>query len=179
MKLKILYNSNEIKRQLPFIEKNVSHFKKNKMFFYFPFESLEKMSTKEIQEQICKDEKNFQIEKFKKKLEKEWNKKEKFIFEALKNYNDNENVFEFKKEYKCFLTFYGSYGYFEYPNIIFINVDAKIEFIMETIVHELIHLLIFEKMKNKSYLEIEKKVDKIFINSGIGKIFPNYKIQDI
>ena len=50
---------------------------------------------------------------------------------------------------------------------------------IETIIHELIHLLIYKKMNKKSYNEIENTVDKIFINSGLDKIFPEYKVQKI
>ena len=72
MKVKIIYDIDKIKNELFFIEKNLAYFKKNKMFFYFPFESIKKTSDKKIIKQIQEDEKRFQIKKVKKKIEKKW-----------------------------------------------------------------------------------------------------------
>lgn len=179
MRIKILYNLNKIKKELSFIEKNVAYFKENKMFFYFPFKSMEKTSNNKIIEQIHKDEKIYKIEKKLNSLEKKWEKKENLVFNHLIKYNKKEKIFKFCKEYKCYLSFYGCYGYYDYPDKIFINILAKPEFIIETIIHELIHLLIYKKTLNKSYSEVEKLVDKIFIDSGLNKIFPEYKEQQI
>ncbi len=179
MKVEIIYNPNKIKKELLFIEKHLSHFKTNKMFFYFPFKSVEKIDKTEINKQVEKDEKHFKIQKIQKNLEKKWVEKEELIFKHLKDYNKKENLFKIEKEYKCFLSFYGCYGYYNFPNEIYININAKIEFMIETIIHELIHLLIYKKMNKKSYNEIENTVDKIFINSGLDKIFPEYKVQKI
>ncbi|MCD4706013.1 SprT-like domain-containing protein [bacterium] len=177
MKIKIIYNSNIMKKELLFIESNLAYFKKNKMFFYFPFESIKKTSDKNIIKQIHKDEKHFQIEKIKKILEKQWAKKEKLVFNCLYKYNQKEKIFNIQKEYKCFLSFYGCYGYYNFSDEIYININAKFEFIIETIIHELIHLLIYKNMNKKSYHQIEEKVDKIFIDSSLNKIFPDYKVQ--
>ena len=72
MKVKIIYDIDKIKNELFFIENNLAYFKKNKMFFYFPFESIKKTSDKKIIKQIQEDEKRFQIKKVKKKIEKKW-----------------------------------------------------------------------------------------------------------
>lgn len=179
MKVKIIYNIDKIKNQLFFIEDNLAYFKKNKMFFYFPFESIKKTNDKKIVKQICEDEKRFQIEKVKEKIEKEWIKKENVVFECLYKYSKKEKILEFENKYKCYLSFYGCYGYYDFPNKIFVNINAKIEFIIETIIHELIHLLIYKKTAKKSYKEIEEIADAIFINSGLNTIFPKYKKQKI
>lgn len=179
MKVRIIYNLNIIKKELLFIENSLACFKKNKMFFYFPFESIKKINNKNINKQIYKDEKHFQIEKMKKILEKKWAEKEDLVFKCLYEYNQKEKILNFSKEYQCILSFYGCYGYYKPPNKIYVNINAKTKFIIETIIHELIHLLIYKNTKNKSYKDIEKLVDKIFIDSGLNKIFPDYKVQKI
>jgi phosphoenolpyruvate synthase/pyruvate phosphate dikinase len=177
MKIKILYNLNQVKKELLFIEKNVAYFKKNNMFFYFPFESIKETSTNKISEQIHKDEKIYKPEKVLNSIEKKWEKTEGSVFNCLLEYNKKVKIFEFKKEYKCHLSFYGCYGYYDYPDKIFANIFAKPEFIIETIIHELIHLLIYKKTIKKTYSDVERLVDRIFIDSGISKIFPKYKEQ--
>ena len=179
MKVKIVYDINKIKNELFFIENNLAYFKKNKMFFYFPFESIKKTSDKKIIEQMHKDEKRFKIKKIKEKIEKKWEEKENSVFEYLYKYNKKGKNLEFENEYKCYLSFYGCYGYYDFPNEIFVNINAKIEFIIETIIHELIHLLIYKKTAKKPYQEIEKIVDEIFINSRLNMIFPKYEKQKI
>lgn len=62
---------------------------------------------------------------------------------------------------------------------IFINVNAEIDFILESIIHELIHLFIYKKTSKMEYPEIENLVDSIFINSGLDKLFRKYKKQSI
>jgi hypothetical protein len=179
MKLKVIYNLDKIKIQLSFIEKNLTFFKRNKMFFYFPFESIKRISKEDVDKQILKDEKYFQIRKKLKILEKKWKQIESTVFDHLLKYNKKEKALNFRKEYECLLSFYGCYGYYNFPNEIFINVDAKTEFIIETIIHELIHLMVYKNTRTKSYEEIEKIVDKIFVDSGLSKIFQKYKVQKI
>jgi predicted SprT family Zn-dependent metalloprotease len=75
--------------------------------------------------------------------------------------------------------FYGCYGYYDYPDKIFVNINAKIDFILETIIHELIHLFVYEKSQNMKYQEIENLVDSIIIKSGLKNIFTKYEKQII
>ncbi len=179
MKIKIIYDKKQIKKELPFIERNIQHFKKNKMFFYFPFEPVAMKDNLMINKQIKKDEERLKIEQTKNKIINEWEKKEEIVFKLLREYNNIEKCMEIRGKYVCFLIFYGCYGYYDYPDKIFININAKIEFILETIIHELIHLFVYQKSKNKEYHEIESLVDSIFINSGLNEIFSKYKKQDI
>lgn len=177
MKVQIIYDKNQIKKELNFIKENIPHFEKNKMFFYFPFESI--LDNSIINEQIKNDEKKFKIREIEKKLLDEWTKKEKTVFDLLEKYNKKKKCLNIKKEYRCFLTFYGCYGYYDYPDKIFINVNVEIDFILETIIHELIHLFVYEKANSMEYSEIENLVDSIFIESGLKNIFTKYENQII
>jgi hypothetical protein len=51
----------------------------------------------------------------------------------------------------------------------------------ETIAHEIIHLLIYNKVKKLklNYEQTEGLVDLFFIETKLKNIFPNYKIQNI
>jgi len=171
MHIKILYNTDKIKDQLPFIESQKDFLEKNGMFFYFPFDLKKDNFAKQIEE----DKKRFEVKHIEEILNKEINKKEALIFKYLKEYNSNIGLFEFVDEYTCFLSFYGCYGYYNFPNEIFVSVCAEPDLIFETIIHELIHLLIYKKTKEKSHQEIESIVDSVFIKSDLKKIFPNYK----
>lgn len=177
MKIDIVYDTNRIKRELPFIASNIAYFEKNKMFSYFPFKIESNIDLDEIDRQIIKDENHFQITTLQNTICEEWAKKEALVFKYLNDFNKVVNVFEFENEYTCFLTFYGCYGYYDYPNEIYVNVDAKPEFIIETIVHELIHLLIQKKMGMKPHQEIEEFVDDVFKSSGLAELFTNYESQ--
>ena len=177
MKVNIIYDIEKVKNEIPFIRENVVYFEKNNMFFRFPDIFEKEINKDNIYKQICIDEEFFQIKKNESILKKEWQKKEDLIFRHLVFYNKIKKIFSFEKGYKCFLSFYGCYGYYRLPNEIYVNIDADKNFIMETIVHELIHLLIYKEMNNKSFEEIEENVDNIFIESGLGKLFPKYKLQ--
>jgi hypothetical protein len=179
MKIQIIYDENQIKKELNFIEECIPYFKRNKMFFYFPFDNTSKKDSLIIDEQIKKDEEKFKIKSTKGKIVKAWEEKELAVLDLLEKYNKKNNCLDIKKEYKCFLMFYGCYGYYDYPDKIFVNINAKIDFILETIIHELIHLFVYEKSQNMKYQEIENLVDSIIIKSGLKNIFTKYEKQII
>jgi hypothetical protein len=145
------------------------------MFFYFPFETISNSSI--VDEQIKRDEKKFKIKESERKIINEWAKREDVIFDLLRKYNEKKECMDIKKEYQCFLTFYGCYGYYDYPDKIFVNINAEINFILETIIHELIHLFVYKRSSKMEYKKVENLVDSIFINSGLSNIFTKYKKQ--
>lgn len=167
MKVEIIYKKSIIKKELDFIKKNISFFEQNEMFFYFPFKSV---ISEEREEQINVDEKKFSINETRLKISRKWKKLEGEVFVRLERYNKSNNCFLFEKKYECYLTFYGCYGYYHFPNRMFVNVVAKPDFIIETIVHELIHLLIYKQTINKPADYVEKEVERIYDESGL-KIF--------
>lgn len=176
MRVEIIYNVDKVKSELDFLKNNLSFFENNKMFYYFPFKKLEKEL---ISKQIKLDEKKFEIDKRVKLITKKWERVETAFFGYLKKIDKQNEFFNFENHYKCFLSFYGCYGYFRFPGQVYVNIGADLDFVIETIAHELIHLLVYEKVENKSYEEIEVIVDKIMIDSEFKKLFPRYKIQEI
>lgn len=83
MKVKIIYDKNQIKKELLFIEKNIQHFITYKMYFYFPFESVAAKDDLVIKKQIEKDEEKFKMKIIKDRIVDEWTKKEKIIIKFL------------------------------------------------------------------------------------------------
>lgn len=80
----------------------------------------------------------------------------------LLRYDDNLNVFiNANKKYQIFLTRFGTYGSYEMPNIVFVNVHRSPVEIAETIIHEIIHLEVEPEVlrKNMSHAEKEQMVD--------------------
>jgi hypothetical protein len=81
-------------------------------------------------------------------------------------------------EIYCYIVSLGTYGYFNEPNEIYVNAwDAGIEFILETIVHEALHLILANYTKKMSYEETEQCIDSMFSRPVLRNLFPNYKVQ--
>ncbi|MEA2088386.1 MAG: hypothetical protein U9O55_00915 [Patescibacteria group bacterium] len=92
MKIKIIYDKNQIKKKLNFIEECIPHFERNKMFFYFPFDNTSKKDSLIIDEQIKKDEEKFKIKSTKEKIVKAWKEKESAVLNFLEKYNKKNIV---------------------------------------------------------------------------------------
>ena len=114
----------------------------------------------------------------KEKVKNNWRKIEKDFFEILSNLN-----LKIRDKYFCHISLYGPEGQFNYPDIVNLRVvnSKDIKNANETIVHEIIHLLIYNKVKKikLSYQQTESLVDLFFIETNLKNIFPNYKIQNI
>lgn len=86
-----------------------------------------------------------------------------------------------KDRYLCYISLYGPQGQFKCPNIVNLRIATKkdIKEINDTIAHELIHLLIFNKAKKEklNYEQTETTVDSFFNNTDLKSIFPKYKPQ--
>ena len=78
---------------------------------------------------------------------------------------------------------YGPEGQFKYPNIINLRIanNKDIKSANESIVHEIIHLIIYNKVKKLklNYEQVEGLVDLFFIETKLKNIFPKYKIQNV
>lgn len=92
VKIQIIYNKNQIKKELSFVKDNIQHFKKNKMFFYFPFDRVSNKDNLTIDRQIEKDEEKFKIKIVKEKITKAWEEKESSVFNLLEKYNEGKNA---------------------------------------------------------------------------------------
>jgi len=112
------------------------------------------------------------------KLKNSWQKIEKKVFDLLKSFN-----FKIKNKYICHISLYGPEGQFEYPNMVNLRIknNKDIKNSNETIAHEIIHLLIYNKAKKLklNYRQTEGMVDLFFTGTGLKSIFPKYKLQKI
>jgi len=103
---------------------------------------------------------------------------EKKVFDVLKRLG-----LKVKDKYICRISLYGPLGQFKCPNIINLRASSSkdIKEANRTITHELIHLLIYKKVKKLklNYKQIEGVVDSFFLKTDLKKIFPEYKRQKI
>lgn len=80
----------------------------------------------------------------------------------------------------AYLSPYGCQGYFIHPDCLVVNAQRSMtnndRDIFMTIFHEIIHLLL--PFPCGDYEEMERKVDQIFTDSYLGKLFPEYLAQD-
>ena len=111
-------------------------------------------------------------------IKNDWQKINKQIFNILKNLKLN-----IRDKYICSISLYGAEGQFQYPNIVNLraNTTKDLKDANDTIVHELIHLLIYNKAKKLklSYEQTEGVVDLFFTQTELKNIFPKYKMQNI
>jgi len=112
------------------------------------------------------------------KIKNNWKKIEQSFFNILGGLN-----LKTKNKYICYISLYGPSGQFNYPDVVNLRVsNAKdIKEANETIVHELIHLLIYNKAKKLklSYKQTEGVIDLFFTETKLKIIFPQYRIQSI
>jgi len=112
------------------------------------------------------------------KIKNNWQKIEREFFNILNDFD-----FNVKDKYICFISLYGPEGQFSYPSIINLRTSSTrdIKKANETIAHELIHLLIYNKAKKLklNYKQIEGVVDLFFTETKLKTIFSQYKPQSI
>jgi len=137
-----------------------------------------KVFTKKIGRELNKiyNKNNYQAKQ--KKIKNDWQKIEQEFFNILNDFN-----FNMKDKYICYISLYGPEGQFKYPNIINLRVKSSrdIKNANEIIAHELIHLLIYNKIKKikLNYKQTEGIVDLFFTETKLKTIFPQYKLQNI
>ncbi len=112
------------------------------------------------------------------KVKNNWQKIERKFLSILNDFD-----FDIKNKYICYISLYGPEGQFKCPNIINLRI-SNIKDIKETneiIAHELIHLLIYNKVKKLklNYKQTEGIVDLFFTETKFKTIFPRYKLQNI
>lgn len=113
------------------------------------------------------------------KLEKSWKKIEPEFFRAVKSFERKKIL----NKYQCHVSQFGPEGKYRRPNFLFVRLRTKKDEkrVLETIAHELLHLLFadFLESKKATYPEREGLIDALIIQSEIKKIFPYYKIQSV
>jgi hypothetical protein len=182
MKIFIQSSEGAIIESVKIIDELLGDLKAGGYFYYFPFlKSLSDIPNIDLKKQIDLDIKKKNFYEKVRLFEIEWNKINVEILSILDNYINKQNL-SIQNEFFCNLTVYGPYGYYNKPNTIFVNIgtDKKIEFSIETLVHELLHLALEKdtSFSSKEQTEKEKVVDSIFVKI-FGKYFTNYHIQNI
>ena len=112
-------------------------------------------------------------------LKTEWGKIKKDYFKTVKKFKHKR----LHSIYECHVSRFGPEGKYTRPNILFIRLrtNRDRQRVMETIGHELLHLLfadIFESEK-LNYAEREGMVDALILRSDLANVFPQYKKQSI
>lgn len=143
------YNSNSYKPRLP---ENINRQSSE--------EEIKNQTEKEFDEIKCNETKS--------KIEKDFLEIEKSLSNNLKEV--------FKKDipnnFVVYLTSYGVYGSYKMPNIIILNINSKD--IFKTIIHEIIHLIIEDKIQEYKIDQWEKeRIVDLILNSNVFS-FLNY-----
>jgi hypothetical protein len=173
MKIELKIDFNKTQEQIPVIKDFLPQIKKVGMYYYWPFDNSTDTATKQMIESDINDP--VFLSKFQ-QLCSAWSNLETEITVAIKEIVAKQNDVELLDSYQCYILPYGCYGYYNPPNEIFINIrDAEINHILETIIHELLHLIFIKQVNKKSHHELEQFIDDFFTSKELQKIFPNYK----
>ncbi len=187
MKLQFLYSKNKEKEKLLNIYDEYQWFIDNNFPIIFPkfYDKIykdskknKKLFAKQLSAELNKiyNRDDYQLKS--ELVKNNWRKIEKEFFEILSNFN-----LKVRDKYFCHISLYGPEGQFNYPDVVNLRaVNSKdIKDANETIAHEIIHLLIYNKAKKLklNYQQTEGLVDLFFIETKLKDIFPKYKIQNI
>lgn len=112
-------------------------------------------------------------------LKKEWKKIEKGYFKTVKKFKHKKLL----SIYKCHVSRFGPEGKYTRPNMLFVRLrpEQDKKRILETIGHELLHLMFanFFESKKLNYPEREGMIDTLILQSNLAHIFPQYGKQSI
>jgi len=187
MKIQFLYSKNKEKEKLFNIHDEYQWFIDNDFPIVLPkfyaeiyqkVKNDKKLFTKDLNIELNKiyNKNDYQLKS--ERVENNWQKIEKEFFNILNSFN-----LKVKDKYICHISLYGPEGQFKYPNIVNLRIknNKDIKNANETIAHELIHLLIYNKVKKLklNYQQTEGMVDLFFIETELKTIFPKYKLQSI
>ena len=184
MKLQFLYSKNKEKEKLLNVYDEYQWFIDNDFPIVLPkfyakiYQNNKKLFAKKLNRELNKvyNKDDYQFKK--EKVKNNWQEIEKNFFKILSNFN-----LKVRDKYFCHISLYGPEGQFNYPNIVNLRVanSKDIKNANETIAHEIIHLVIYNKVKKLklNYEQTEGLVDLFFIETKLKDIFPNYNIQNI
>jgi hypothetical protein len=123
------------------------------------------------------DEGNYDPSGMRDSLVRLWKKRRASILKSLETYCKKSGL-PLREEYFCSMTFYGPYGFYDLPDTVFVNVamgkDAL--FLFETMLHELLHVVLCDQLESKDYIDREKLVDNTFVEIW-GEELPLYEKQ--
>lgn len=187
MKLQFLYSKNREREKLADIYLEYQWFIDNDFSIALPKfysriykqnKTFKKLFIGELNKELSKI---YKIDIYKKRkglIKNNWQKIEKDFFKVLEDLN-----LKIRSKYFCYISLYGPQGQFKYPNEINLRVNTKKDIIQanQTIAHEIIHLMIFNRAKKLklNYEQVEGSVDLFFIKTKLKDIFTNYKVQSM
>jgi len=187
MKVQFLYSRSKEKEKLLNIYDNYQWFVDNDFLIALPKFYTETYQKNKNNKKLFAETLNVKLNKIynkeyyrlkNEKVKNNWRRIEYNLFNILKEF-----FFNIKDKYTCYVSLYGPEGQFKYPDIIDLRVknNKDIKNANETITHELIHLLIYNKAKKLklNYKQIEGVVDLFFKETKLKNIFPQYKLQNI
>lgn len=187
MNLQFLYSKIKEKEKLLNIYKEYQWFVDNDFPIVLPKfyaeiyqknKNNKKVFAKKISRELNKiyNKKDYKIKR--EKIKNNWRKIEQEFFNILKDFTPH-----IKDKYICYVSLYGPEGQFKCPNIVNLRVknSKDIKNADETIAHELIHLLVYNKAKKLklNYKQTEGAVDLFFTETKLKIIFPQYKLQNM
>jgi len=187
MKIQFLYSKNKEKEKLLNIYDEYQWFIDNNFPIVLPKfyaeiyennKNNKKLFAKQLNIELSKiyNRSGYQIKS--KAVKNNWQKVENNFFKILNNFNLNV-----RDKYFCHISLYGPEGQFKYPNTINLRIKSNkdIKNANETIAHELIHLLIYNKVKKLklNYQQTEGVVDLFFTETKLRTIFPKYKLESV
>lgn len=187
MKLQFLYSKIKEKEKLLNIYKEYQWFVDNDFPIVLPKFYAEIYQKNKNNKKLFVRELNIELNKIynkndyqlkNEKVKNNWQKIEQMFFSALDDFTLN-----IRDKYICYISLYGPEGQFKYPDTINLRISniKDIKEANETIVHELIHLLIYNKAKKLklNYKQTEGVVDLFFTETKLKAIFPQYKLQSM
>mgnify|MGYP001620127320 FL=1 len=175
MNIALYLDAEQCVRELSTIIKFFNQQRNSVSYFRFPFAS--DMSMEVMRAVVEKELTGVTFSARAREVECAWQETDTQVINGVKEVALKHGV-RVRSKYACYLTTLGPYGYFKTPNKIFINiVDADISHVMETIVHEVLHLALYEKAHhlNLTHEQCENLIDSQFKSGILKELFPMYR----
>lgn len=167
----VIYDENRIIDEVREVADSLDFYKKNNIKYYFPFSSRNP-SNEDIEQQNEAEKQRNKPAVVLQEIQSFFSNHEAQISDYLERYDPKLKL---KRTYYIYLSYYGCDGYYYSPNAVVVNIHGKkVEYILETIIHELVHLLVEDEEYSQKN---EVEVDDIFMYSGLTNILPRYKRQ--
>jgi hypothetical protein len=176
VKLNLVFSTDKIQESIGIVSEFLSDLKSSGMYHYFPFSEGDLKDIDILGAQITHDMEQFHLDDVLKQLQEYWGAHEEKINAALSGYLTREQL-SVLPSYTSALTFYGPYGYYHTPDTVYLNTTkGTTEFMIQTLLHEFLHLVLFERVKDLPDKEVETIIDKTFLEI-FGELFPDYYVQ--
>lgn len=178
MNLNFTFDSSKILASIGIVHEFLLFLRDSGMYHYFPFSDDDLTNSELVQAQVDRDAEHFQLGAATDELARYWESHAVAINNALAPYLAREGL-TLEPSYTCALTCYGPYGYYYTPATVYVNITERTtDEHIQTILHELLHLVLYERTKDLGGVELEHVIDCTFVEV-FGEIFPDYRVQDM